>query len=266
MSEIGATLREARMRLHIDISEIEAQTKIRAKYLRALENEEWDLLPAPVHVTAFLRTYARALGLDSKALLEEYRKGHERSSEIETQPISPAGRRARQQEPPSRNRARILLVLAVLIVIAIVLTFVFNGKPSKKPKQSSLTSHRSTTSSVSGFSTSTRTTTTKTSTHTTSSAPLSPVITLQVVPTAAVVVCLVARDKHHLIDGIQMHPGSPSRTFRSRHFYLQLSNSSAQLRLDGTIRTVPQSSKPIGYSITKKGRHRVPVSKLPSCE
>ena len=40
MPEIGATLREARMRARIDVSEIEAQTKIRAKYLRALENEE----------------------------------------------------------------------------------------------------------------------------------------------------------------------------------------------------------------------------------
>ncbi len=45
MPEIGATLREARMRARIDVSEIEAQTKIRAKYLRALENEEWGLLP-----------------------------------------------------------------------------------------------------------------------------------------------------------------------------------------------------------------------------
>ena len=47
MPEIGATLREARMRARIDVSEIEAQTKIRAKYLRALENEEWGLLPGP---------------------------------------------------------------------------------------------------------------------------------------------------------------------------------------------------------------------------
>ena len=58
MAEIGATLREARMRARIDVSEIEAKTKIRAKYLRALENEEWDLLPGPTFVKSFLRTYA----------------------------------------------------------------------------------------------------------------------------------------------------------------------------------------------------------------
>ena len=47
------------MRERIDVSEIEAQTKIRAKYLRALENEEWGLLPGPTFVKSFLRTYAR---------------------------------------------------------------------------------------------------------------------------------------------------------------------------------------------------------------
>jgi len=61
------------MRARIDISEIEAETKIRAKYLRALENEEWDLLPGPTFVKSFLRTYAEALGIDAKLLVEEYK-------------------------------------------------------------------------------------------------------------------------------------------------------------------------------------------------
>ena len=73
MPEIGESLREARMRARIDVSEIEAKTKIRAKYLRALENEEWSLLPGPTFVKSFLRTYAQALGLDGKALVEQYR-------------------------------------------------------------------------------------------------------------------------------------------------------------------------------------------------
>src|ERR1700737_5623162 len=87
MPEIGQSLREARMRAHIDVSEIEAQTKIRAKYLRALENEEWGLLPGPTFVKSFLRTYAQALGLDGKALVEEYRLNHESPSETALEPI-----------------------------------------------------------------------------------------------------------------------------------------------------------------------------------
>ena len=61
MTDIGATLREARMRARIDVSEVEAATKIRAKYLRAIENEEWDMLPGPTFVKSFVRTYAEYL-------------------------------------------------------------------------------------------------------------------------------------------------------------------------------------------------------------
>src|ERR1700742_3340759 len=87
MAEIGETLRDARMRARIDVSEIEAKTKIRAKYLRALENEEWGLLPGPTFVKSFLRTYAEALDLDGKALVEEYRLSHERPSDALLEPI-----------------------------------------------------------------------------------------------------------------------------------------------------------------------------------
>src|ERR1700674_2151490 len=93
MTEIGETLGDARMRARIDVSEIEAKTKIRAKYLRALENEEWDLLPGPTFVKSFLRTYGQALGLDGKALVEEYRVNYERPNETALEPIvSPASR------------------------------------------------------------------------------------------------------------------------------------------------------------------------------
>ena len=64
MAEIGSILRETRMRARIDISEVEAHTKIRAKYLRAIENEDWDLLPGPVFVKSFLKTYGDYLGID----------------------------------------------------------------------------------------------------------------------------------------------------------------------------------------------------------
>ena len=101
MPDIGTTLREARMRARIDISEIEAETKIRAKYLRALENEEWDLLPGPTYVKSFLRTYADALGLDGKLLIEEYKLRHERLSDVELQPIAPA----RPARAPAPRRA-----------------------------------------------------------------------------------------------------------------------------------------------------------------
>src|ERR1051325_6488135 len=103
MPEIGETLRETRMRRRIDMTEVEAATKIRAKYLRALENEEWDLLPGPTFVKTFLRTYAEYLELDPRLLVEEYRQRFERPSTQDLTPFGPgmsAQRRRRRQRRP----------------------------------------------------------------------------------------------------------------------------------------------------------------------
>src|SRR6476620_1386096 len=120
MPAIGATLREARMRARIDISQIESETKIRAKYLRALENEEWDLLPGPTYVKSFLRTYAEALDLDAKLLVDEYKLRHERLSEVELQPINAAapGRERRRRQGPIVPRG----VIIGLVIIGLLIT------------------------------------------------------------------------------------------------------------------------------------------------
>ena len=106
MPEIGETLRETRMRRRIDMTEVEAATKIRAKYLRALENEEWDLLPGPTFVKTFLRTYAEYLELDPRLLVEEYRQRYERPS---TQDLTPFARGAGGQRAAraASGRARL---------------------------------------------------------------------------------------------------------------------------------------------------------------
>src|ERR671938_281197 len=112
MPEIGETLREARMRRRIDMTEVEAATKIRAKYLRALENEEWDLLPGPTFVKTFLRTYAEYLGLDPRLLVEEYRQRYERPSTQELTPFRAGrGRPPPRRPPPPALGPRIALAV-----------------------------------------------------------------------------------------------------------------------------------------------------------
>src|SRR4051794_26438651 len=103
MADIGSTLREARMRARIDITEVETATKIRAKYLRALENEEWDLLPGPVYIRSFLRTYGDYLGLDARMLTDEFKHRYERPSAHDMHSISSL---ARERERRTR-RARV---------------------------------------------------------------------------------------------------------------------------------------------------------------
>src|SRR5919201_1815547 len=72
MFEIGNSLREARLRRHVDFAQAELATKIRGKYLRALEDEQFDVLPAQTYVKGFLRTYAEYLGLDGQLYVDEY--------------------------------------------------------------------------------------------------------------------------------------------------------------------------------------------------
>ena len=69
MASIGTTLREERIRLGLGIDQVEADTKIRAKYLMALEDERFEALPGTAYARAFLRDYAEQLGLDPQELV-----------------------------------------------------------------------------------------------------------------------------------------------------------------------------------------------------
>jgi len=71
MGDVGAKLRGERERLGIGIDQIEAETHIRAKFLLALEEERFDVLPGPAYVRAFVRDYAEQLGLDHQELMAD---------------------------------------------------------------------------------------------------------------------------------------------------------------------------------------------------
>src|SRR3954469_1329091 len=118
---IGEVLKRTRARLKLDIGRVEEQTKIRTKYLRALENEEWDTLPGPTYVKGFLRTYATYLGLDADAIVDEYRRTIERSPAIE-QPYlfsEPLLERRRRPAPAQRRSWGQLLAIAGVLILSI---------------------------------------------------------------------------------------------------------------------------------------------------
>jgi cytoskeleton protein RodZ len=257
MPEIGATLREARMRARIDVSEIEAQTKIRAKYLRALENEEWSLLPGPTFVKSFLRTYAQALGLDGKALVEEYRLHHERGNEA-FEPIvaAPRGGRGRPtRQGPSRGYLLAVSLVGGLIVLLIVLLATGGGSPGKPAAPAAKTTTSGSTSS--------HTSTAVTSGHARAAA----IVALSLKPSATVYVCLIGDHGRKLIPGLELLAGESTPTYHARHFTLTLGNSSVTMYVDGRARSVPPSSEPIGYSITKsRGRKPLAAAQLPTCK
>ena len=82
MFEIGNSLREARTRQGLDFPELEQGTKIRAKYLRALEDENFDQLPSSTYVKGFLRTYANYIGLDGQLYVDEYNVRYASGEEV----------------------------------------------------------------------------------------------------------------------------------------------------------------------------------------
>jgi cytoskeleton protein RodZ len=257
MPEIGATLREARMRAHIDVSEIEAQTKIRAKYLRALENEEWSLLPGPTFVKSFLRTYAQALGLDGKALVEEYRLHHESGIEafepIVSTPRHSGGRAPRKG--PSRGYVIAVSLTAALIVLLIVLLATGGGSHGKQAASTTPASTGQTSTSHRGAS------------STGSRARPPAIVALSLKPTATVYVCLIGDHARKLVPGRELQAGESTPTFHARRFELTLGNSSVTMYVDGRARSVPPSSQPIGYSITHaRGRQPLLAAQLPTCK
>jgi cytoskeleton protein RodZ len=262
MPEIGETLRDARMRARIDVSEIEAKTKIRAKYLRALENEEWSLLPGPTFVKSFLRTYAQALGLDGKALVEEYRLSHEDPSETTLEPIVSSPQHSRSHVPgggrspigPSRAYMVIVGVVGVLIVLLIVGLLTGGGgggspKPSTASARHATHPNQGVTRRSPGV----------------ASRPA--IVSLALEPSAPVYVCLIGDNGRKVIPGTELQPGSTTPTYHARHFDITLGNSSVTMFVDGTPRTVPPSNEAIGYSITKaNGRRRLQAAQLPTCK
>jgi cytoskeleton protein RodZ len=109
------------MRQKIDIAEVEAATKIRAKYLRALENEEFALLPGTTFVKTFMRTYAEYLGLDAQLLIEEYRVDYEPRGEGEVQPMVSRPSRRQERRRPRGSRGPPGPGTAILVVVVVVL-------------------------------------------------------------------------------------------------------------------------------------------------
>jgi cytoskeleton protein RodZ len=129
VDDVGQKLREARTRRKLSLPEVEAETKIRARYLQAIENEEWDQLPEDTYARAFIRTYGRFLGLDGDRLAEEHRRSRgsarpgERLPRVDPKPrpVTRERRRGRRGISP-RAMAVAVTALVVVALLAIGLT------------------------------------------------------------------------------------------------------------------------------------------------
>jgi cytoskeleton protein RodZ len=273
MAEIGATLREARMRAKIDINEVETRTKIRAKYLRAIENEEWGLLPGDVYVKSFLRTYADYLGVDSRQLLDDYKRRYERPSDQELRQIAPPGRerdrRDRRLRSPRAPRAPRpprtprgaggplippwAIIGLVLVAIVVALYFVGNHKGSTTTPTSTPTHAASPPPKA------------KHQHHSRRTRTVAGTVKLQLVPTGAVYVCLVDGHGKRLIPGEIFDVGQTIPTKSSSKLLLTLGNASVRMRVNGVTVPVPSTGSPVGFDLTSRSHAMLPTGKQPQC-
>jgi cytoskeleton protein RodZ len=130
MFEIGVSLREARLKRGLTPADVQKAIRIRDRYLQALEEERWELLPGDAYVKGFLRTYADYLGLDGSLYVDEYNARHAHPDE---QVLVPE----RFARPDSRffgaGLLRPLIVLgAILAIVAGVAAWQLGGSSGTK--------------------------------------------------------------------------------------------------------------------------------------
>ena len=258
MADIGSLLRETRIRNKIDITTVEEATKIRAKYLRALENEEWVVLPGPTYVKTFLRTYAQYLGLDPHLLVDEYSARFEEPEDLEVAAFARRRRvaeRARRVNPPRRG---IGAGLAVLAIIAFLFVLGLTGDDDKgngggaSDRQAATTQTREREPSNAAG---------------TDQEPKRRArnVRLEIVPARNVWVCVVDAQGKERVGGVIVAAGDRQGPFRSRSFRVTLGNGGGDLRINGRRRDTPDRSVPVGYLVRSSGTSSLTGDRLPTC-
>ena len=141
MFEIGNSLREARLRQAIDYTRAETETKIRAKYLQALESERFEVLPGETYVKGFLRTYAEYLGLDGQLYVDEFNSRFTSGEEPLVSSAPAARTRSRASES---NFVVVALAGIVAVTILVVVAFAFGDDAANEPAVPPVTAPAST--------------------------------------------------------------------------------------------------------------------------
>jgi cytoskeleton protein RodZ len=244
MPSIGETLREARMRQRLDIADVETRTKIRAKYLRALENEEFGMLPGPTFVKTFLRTYAEMLGLDPHVLVEEYRTSYEGEDEGELQPLGPpsAARRDRRRGPGLGAGSLALLAL-VAVLAALVAIGLLSDDGGGNGDQASRTDR----------------TDTDTAAAPTPAPPRPKRVSVRVVPASATYICV----DHGAGTPVVEKTIEDTQRFRGKRVRVLLGKRDVRIWMNGKPVEVAPGADPIGLQFTPRGSRELPIGQQP---
>lgn len=249
---VGQTLRAARKRRQVELAQVEEATKIRARFLLAIENEEWDALPGEAYAGAFIRTYAAYLGLDGPRLAAQHRQeaGESKPGEglLGTDPNQVVPRSERSPRPPRlAPRTLALLVSAGLVAVLVVVGLLSGGDEGSGP---------------SGPRSETAQQTAREQRRESPVAVTAPAperrsgLSLQLTATAEVWVCLLDGGGEPLVDGQILATGSEAGPFRSGSFTVSLGNGEVAMTVNGQQASIPETPSPVGYTIGDGGELR----------
>ncbi|MGX9289828.1 helix-turn-helix domain-containing protein [Bacillus sp. A015] len=128
MTELGKRLVEAREEKGMSLEDLQAATKIQKRYLLAIEQGNYDIIPGKFYVRAFIKQYAEAVGLNPEQLFEEFRKdvpstyNDEVSDKLSN--IKPQRELPKPASKVLELLPTILIIGGILVVIAIIYVIV----------------------------------------------------------------------------------------------------------------------------------------------
>lgn len=238
---IGTTLRDARNRRKLDISEVEQATKIRPRFLQAMESEDWEVLPGGAYTRSFIRTYASYLGLDGERLAEDYRRasGEPRPGDRGAPRAEPVVASGGPPRGPNLPRGAMGALVSLLLIAVLVVVGLSDGGDdgSPNPGASSGQSGRQqqTPRNASEVEGSRRG------------------VSVRLAANGEVWVCLLDAEGQGLVNGQILLAGAEEGPFRSDSFTLSFGNGEVSMWIDGQQANIPETSSPVGYEIDESG-------------
>ncbi len=134
MSDLGQLLKKARLNHGYTLDQIQDMTKIRKRYLEAIEEGNYAVLPGNFYVRAFIKSYSEAVGLEADEVLRLYRNDAQAEPEAvpAMEPIRRRRKPSRNTEKISRWASALLLILFLLLIFSLI--YYYNNTRDKEPK------------------------------------------------------------------------------------------------------------------------------------
>jgi hypothetical protein len=240
---VGPILKQTRERRGMELATVEEETKIRGKYLRAIEDENWDVLPGPSYTRGFIRAYAELLGLDSERLVDEYRRRYEQPPTETYELPEPLlrGRIARERVASPTGRYVVIGVLAAAVAaVLLVLGFTAgsddgdsgSGEARKRKDGRGAEAKRdggSKPEAAGGK------------------------VTVKLVARSDVQACLIDNRDRVLIPDQLLTTGVEDGPYVAKRFRLELDPGEARVVVNGEQAAVPRSPEPTAYRLSARG-------------